>query len=100
MASLLAGDDVTDASRRGNNLCLIAIVPQSAFEHLADKMAEYIRTTPPLDPARPVMMPGDRENANLRAASTVVVDDVTWSQLAERAESHGIAMPEAIGPAS
>jgi hypothetical protein len=46
------------------------------------------------------MMPGDRENANLRAASSVVVDDVTWSQLAERAKSHGIAMPEAIGPAS
>ncbi len=100
MASLLAGDDVTDAGRRGNNLCLIAIAPQSSFEPLADNLAEYIRSTPPLDPARPVMMPGDRENANLSAASSVVVDDVTWSQLAERAERHRIAMPVPIGPAS
>ncbi len=100
MASLLASDDVTDASRRGNNLCLIAIAPQDSFEHLADNLAEYIRSTPPLDPARPVMMPGDRENANLSAASSVVVDDVTWSQLAKRAERHRLAMPVPIGPAS
>ena len=100
MASVLAGDDVTDASRRGNNLALIAVAPQDRFEHLADNMADYIRSTPPLDSARPVMMPGDRENANLSAASSVLVDDVTWSQLAERAERHGIAMPHPIGPAS
>jgi len=100
MASVLAGDDVTDASRRGNNLSLIAVAPQDRFEHLAGNMADYIRSTPPLDSARPVMMPGDRENANLSAASSVLVDDVTWSQLAERAERHGIAMPDPIGPAS
>jgi uncharacterized oxidoreductase len=100
MASLLAGDDVTDANRKGNNLALIAIAPRGQFVDAADNMAEYIRSTPPLDPVRPVMMPGDRENANLNAASSVLIDDVTWAELGERSQRHGLVMPTPIGPAS
>jgi LDH2 family malate/lactate/ureidoglycolate dehydrogenase len=98
MATLLAGDDVVDASRQGNNLALIAISARGPFQANADRLADYIRSTPSLDPGQPVMMPGDRELNARAAATSIVVDDVTWRQIVERAKKHGLKLPKPVKP--
>jgi uncharacterized oxidoreductase len=90
MGSLVAGDDVTDRGRIGNNMTLIAIRADSGFIARADVLVRYVRSSRPVDPARPVQMPGDRELDAKRTARTVTVDERTWAQIAEDAARLGI----------
>jgi hydroxycarboxylate dehydrogenase B len=93
MATLLAGDDLTDGRRIGNNLALIAVQLDAAFPKLADQLADYVRSAAPLAPERPVMMPGDRE-IDVKASTRIIpFDSRTWGRIEELAADRGVALP-------
>jgi hydroxycarboxylate dehydrogenase B len=96
LTTLLNGDAVDDRARKGTDMTILAIAPQSGFEHLARGLSDHMRAAPPLDPARPVMMPGDRERLAADAATALRVDLPTWEALARAAKSAGLAMPEPV----
>jgi uncharacterized oxidoreductase len=94
LATLLAQDDPTDVARVGTNMTVLAIEPEAGFEHLARVLADHIRSSAPIDPARPVLMPGDRERTAAIATRAVPVDRPTMTALREAAAKAGLAMPE------
>lgn len=94
LTTLLNGDAVDDRGRKGTDMTLIAIAPQAGFAGLARDLSDHMRASPPLDPARPVAMPGDRERASAAATTRLRVDGPTWQALAAAAEAAGLAMPE------
>jgi hypothetical protein len=57
-------------------------------------MAQYIRTCPSIDPAPPVLLPGDRERAEVIRLSDgpISVDGPTW-QAMRAAAGADIAVP-------
>ena len=57
-------------------------------------MADYLRSSPPIDPAHPVMMPGEREQRAMAGAGDVpiLVDGPTWASMLARAGDR-IAVP-------
>ncbi len=73
MATLLAGEMITDTTR-GNNLALLAIRPPAGFVGDADELARYVRSSAPIDPARPVVLPGEPEARARASATTVTID--------------------------
>ena len=70
LTTMLNGDEVDDRSRKGTDMTLLAIAPQPGFELLTRGLSDHMRASPPLDPARPVLMPGDRERVAAGAADT------------------------------
>ena len=95
LTTLLNGDVVDDRSRQGTDMTLLAVAPQSGFGQLARGLSDHIRASPALDPARPVLMPGDRERA-ADADAPLRVDGPTWAALARAADRAGLDMPAAI----
>ncbi len=82
LAGTLAGSAVEDSSLIGNNLTLIGVDPDAGpgrgqFSALAAGLIEYIRSARPINPARSVMAPGEREARTLeiRRKSGVPVDN-------------------------
>lgn len=83
-----------------NNLFAIVIDPRrlsdtSAAQAEAKALIDYFRSARPLDPAQPVMVPGERE-ARTRAQrleAGISVDAKTWEQLLEAARVAGITLP-------
>lgn len=93
LASTLAGDEIDDPLRVGSNLAMIAIAPDSGFGARAARLAAYVRSSPPIDPGQPVLLPGDRERAQAARAGSAFVDDPTWSALTRAATAAGLTMP-------
>lgn len=83
LGTLCVGEEPGDPARTGNNLAIIALVVDSGFPSRAERFADYVRSATPIEPQRPVMMPGDREFASRRAAATtgVPVDAVVFRAL-------------------
>lgn len=96
LTTLLADKEVDDGSRIGNDMTLIAIAPDGQFAGLAKRLSDHLRASNPIDPARRVMMPGDRERANAASADGVEVDPPTWTALGEAAAKAGIPMPSPL----
>ena len=96
LTTLLADKSVDDRTRVGNDMTLLAIAPDAEFASLARGLGDHLRASPPIEPARPVMMPGDRERANAANAVGVEVDGPTWRALTEAAARAGIEMPETL----
>jgi LDH2 family malate/lactate/ureidoglycolate dehydrogenase len=96
LTTLLADKRVDDHSRVGNDMTLLAIAPDTEFPALAEDLGNHLRASPPIDPTRPVMMPGDRERANAAASVGVEVDGPTWAALTQAAARAGIPMPEPL----
>jgi LDH2 family malate/lactate/ureidoglycolate dehydrogenase len=93
LTTMLNGDEVDDRSRKGTDMALLAIAPQLGFERLTRGLSDHIRASPPLDPERPVLMPGDRERAAANTAALLGVDEPTWAALASAAHRAGLDMP-------
>jgi len=93
LATLLAREETADATRFGNNLALVGIATDGGFEARAGRLAEYIRSARPADPARAVLMPGDPERLRAAAAPGVAVDGATWERLVEAARRAGVELP-------
>jgi LDH2 family malate/lactate/ureidoglycolate dehydrogenase len=97
LAALLADDEADDLAREGSNLAVLAIAADAGFAGRAGRMARYVRSSPPRDPAHPVMMPGEREQAEMERAAggPILVDVPTWQSMKERAARLGLAVPVA-----
>jgi L-lactate dehydrogenase len=93
MSTLLAGEDTTDVSRFGNTLTLLALAVGEEFSRHAERMAAYVRSARPVDPARPVLLPGDKEQQALRSGAGVAVDPVTWQALSTLAARRSLSLP-------
>jgi LDH2 family malate/lactate/ureidoglycolate dehydrogenase len=95
LTTILNGDAVDDRSRKGTDMTLLAVAPQTGFDQLARGLSDHIRASPALDPARPVLMPGDRERA-ADPAAPLRIDGPTWAALASAADRAGLDMPAAL----
>jgi uncharacterized oxidoreductase len=102
LTTLLNGDRVADRTRRGTDMTIIAIRPQSDFDVLAADLSAHIRASLPLDPERPVLVPGDREWARMSVDTTVLrLAASTWDALRRAAASARIDHPPTpVGPSS
>lgn len=96
LTTILNGDAVDDRSRKGTDMTLLAIAPQAGFEELARGLADHIRASPPLDPARPVLMPGDRERTTAASVRLLGIDEPTWTALAGAAKRAQLQMPSIV----
>jgi LDH2 family malate/lactate/ureidoglycolate dehydrogenase len=97
LAALLAGDAAEDATRAGSNLAMLAIDADVEFAERAEQMARYVKSSPPVDPERPVLLPGERERQSALGAGDgpVTVDGPTWEALAAKAAGR-IRMPSPL----
>jgi uncharacterized oxidoreductase len=97
LGALCAEDDTDDLARAGSNLGMIAIAGDAALAGRGARMADYIRSAAPLDAARPVLMPGEREQKAAAALGTgpIPVDGPTWAAMTATAAGRGIAVPAA-----
>jgi hydroxycarboxylate dehydrogenase B len=97
LTTILNGDAVDDHSRKGTDMTILAISPQSGFAELARGLSDHIRASRALDPAKPVLMPGDRELAAAGKVAPLCVDGPTWDAISEAAKRAGLKMPEPVG---
>jgi hydroxycarboxylate dehydrogenase B len=82
LAALLARDDTDDPNREGSNLAMLALAVDEGFPERAARAGAYIRSAPPLDAGRRVMLPGEREQRNLAVSGdTATVDRTTWTAI-------------------
>ncbi len=90
-----------------NNLFAVVIDPRhlcqtGAAQAEAVALLDYFRSARPLDPAHPVLVPGELE-ARTRAQrlrSGIRLDQGTWAQLAGAARACGVALPLAQAQAA
>ena len=80
-----------------NNMLSIFIAPgvydpSGGVLHEAARFIEFVKGSPPLKPGEPVKAPGDVERATRqqRLVAGIPIDDTTWSDLKEAAQSVGI----------
>jgi LDH2 family malate/lactate/ureidoglycolate dehydrogenase len=72
-----------------------AFIPGDAFHSRLEKLVAEVKSAPPLDPARQVLLPGERElrSAEERRRSGVPVDRETVARLGDLSAALGIAFP-------
>jgi len=85
-----------------NNMLSIFIAPavydgEGTVLAEAKRFVDYVKASPPATPGQPVLGPGDveRRTRAARLAHGVPLDDKTWSDLIEAAQSVGIDAPSA-----
>jgi LDH2 family malate/lactate/ureidoglycolate dehydrogenase len=97
----LSGHGRKDAPTRwGGNVFLLLIDPdrfagRDAFAGQMDHLAERSRANRPIDPRKPVRLPGDAAAAGIATAREqgIAYDATTWSQLAGWADRLRVALP-------
>jgi uncharacterized oxidoreductase len=94
LATLLARDETDDAQRKGSNLAVLAISVDDEFASRTDRLIEYTRSAKPIDPAVPVMLPGEREYRRRRQSQAVPVDQTTWDQVTAFAADRDVTLAE------
>ena len=80
-----------------NNMLSIIIDPKRLvsgqfYETEVDAAIKHVKASPPMDPSKPVQIPGDPERAThiARSENGIPVDDETWRELVATAVSVGI----------
>lgn len=100
----LAGQGRLHPPRRwGGNVYLQVMDPElfagrDVFAAQMDHLGERCRTNRPVDPARPVRLPGDQAEQGIRRAQSdgIGFDDRTWQALARHADALGVPLPQAL----
>jgi uncharacterized oxidoreductase len=77
-------------------MAILAIRGGGTFAQETGWMADYIRACVPLDPAKPVMMPGDRERSVAASSRGIDVDDPTWEALVQLGRRAQLPMPSVV----
>src|SRR5690606_13466218 len=72
------------------------LVDRAAYEAQILRFAGWVTASPPRDPARPVMMPGEMEHRTRqqRLRDGIPIDDTTWSQILEAGALFGVEADE------
>ena len=78
--------------RKGSNLAVMAVSVGSEFASRTDRLIEYVRSAGPIDPAAPVMVPGEREYRKRRQSQSVLVDQRTWDEVTAFARDRGVPL--------
>jgi L-lactate dehydrogenase len=97
----LSGHGRADAPARwGGNVFLQVLSPEffaggEAFGEQMDFLSDACRSNPPIDPARPVRMPGDQAARSIEEAKArgIVYDGAVWSSLVALAGNLGEGVP-------
>ena len=68
-----------------------------AFAERAAAMGRYVKSAPPIDPAHPVLLPGEREQriAGSAGEGPVLVDGPTWAAMTAKAGER-IKLPQPL----
>ncbi|MAE63152.1 MAG: hypothetical protein CMJ18_02665 [Phycisphaeraceae bacterium] len=87
-----------------NTMASIAIDPapftdRKAYFDEIHRFAEWVAGSPPVDPERPVLLPGqvEHETRQTRLRDGIPIDDETWRQIREAGVGVGMAA-EAFNP--
>lgn len=94
LSTLWAGDDTDADEGRGNNLCLIALRGEADLPARVERMADYMRSSPPIDPDRPVLVPGEREQKIAAQRDGIEIESVTFDTLVKLAKERNIPIPD------
>ena len=110
VTDLLAGalttgrsSDPQDTVLRNNMLSIYiapaVYAPDGAVAREARRFVDWVKASPPRDPGQPVLAPGDVERRTRaeRSRTGVPVDDKTWSDLLDAANSVGVAPSQYAG---
>lgn len=103
----LAGHGRHDTPARwGGNVYLQLIDPRlfagaEAFEQQVTHFNDRCRANHPIDPARPVRVPGDQAARSIAdaAANGIPIDGPTWDALCARSAALGVPIPSSEDPA-
>lgn len=62
-----------------------------------DGFIDYVKASPPADPATPVLVPGDPERIarEERSRTGIAVDETTWEEILQASEKVGLLRAEA-----
>ena len=95
---MFAEDDTDDPKRLGSNLAMIAIASSASFVERAERIGSYLRSSPPIDPQVPVMLPGEREHeaAMQIGEGPISIDRPTWEAMVAAAGDR-IEIPPLLG---
>lgn len=87
-----------DPPKTINNMLSVIIDPlklvsRARFNAEVDATIAHVKASPPADPAKPVLVPGEPERISgaKRKAEGVPVDDETWREITASAESVGLS---------
>ncbi|MHB8612019.1 MAG: Ldh family oxidoreductase [Candidatus Dormibacteraceae bacterium] len=94
--ALIGADEPTWTTQSGG-MSTLAVRTGPRFAEETEWMAEYIRSSPPIDAERPVLMPGDRERAVAKASRGIEVDPDTWESLSAIAGRARTPLPSRVG---
>jgi L-lactate dehydrogenase len=97
----LSGHGRRDAPTQwGGNVYLQVIDPSrfaglQSFEEQVTSLQDQCRANPPINPARPVRVPGDQADEGLRRAQAegLQIAQATWAALSDRALALGVGLP-------
>jgi L-lactate dehydrogenase len=100
----LSGHGRKDAPKRwGGNVFLQVIDPQAfagrdAFGEQMDHLADRCRSSRPVDPARPVRLPGDQAARGIDTAARegIRYSTAAWNAISDAALKRGVPMPAAL----
>jgi LDH2 family malate/lactate/ureidoglycolate dehydrogenase len=96
LTTILNGDEMDDLSRRGSDLTLVAVNTRPTFNALARRLSDHVRGASPIEPSRPVRLPGSLEREAQSRATDVSVDIQTWKALTDIADRYHLSEPKAV----
>ena len=105
LAGVLSGGGCTKAgvTVMENAMTSIALNPgplvdREAYEAEILRFWDWVKASPPKDPAHPVLMPGEMEHRTRerRMAEGVPIDETTWAQVLEGAAIVGVSAEEVV----
>lgn len=82
MSALLVEDNWRAGGQRGNSLTVLAVEGGDHLPEAVSELVSYMKSSPPIDPARPVLMPGEIEARRKARSRRVRLADDTRRNLA------------------
>jgi uncharacterized oxidoreductase len=66
------------------------------FDEAVARLTDYVKASPPADPDKPVLVPGEpeRESRTQRGRDGIPIDPTTWKQIGNCAKALGLTPPE------
>jgi uncharacterized oxidoreductase len=93
LATLLAGREFDEAASPHNTLAVLAIRVDGEFRGRAGRLVDYVSSTRPANPRRPVLLPGAPERQARAAARSVELDRPSWDAIRVWAGRLGVRLP-------
>lgn len=99
MSTVLAGDRSDVGEGRGNNLALLAIRGDSGLTDRIGDLEAYVKSSRPVDPERPVMVPGEPERRGYSKTGPLTLPAFVLESVNAQLVAAGIAPVAPMQPA-